>query len=89
MDPAEVAFIVRKRGTSLAALARANGLSSSAIRYALKYPARRAEEALIAFLGLPPIRVFPDRYDAQGTRRVGRWAKRVPAISSRRRIPGQ
>ena len=59
----------------MAALSREAGLSETAIRVALRRPFRRAEEALIGFLGVPPHHIFPGRYDASGTRLVTRGRK--------------
>ena len=77
----------------MAELSRDAGLSETAIRVALSRPFRRAEEVLIAFLKLPPNKIWPDRYDATGTRTVrhGRRATRGRAgnNSGNRRTKGQ
>ena len=88
--PLKIRHLVEDRGTSLAALARSNGMSDAAIRYALKYPARRAEEVLSTFLELPPNVLFPDRYDKRGRRRV-RFAGLGPyrSLSALQRKKGQ
>ena len=85
MHPADIVAAVKKTGTSLSALARLNGLSDAAIRYSLRPPAKRAEEALIAHLGLPPQRIWPDRYSTTGVRLI----RRRRSSSAQPRAKGQ
>ena len=89
MHPIDITAAVHKRGTNLAALARTNGLSSSALNYALKYPAKRAEAVLANFLGVAPRVLWPDRYDVQGNRLVTLGRPSGTRISAHRRARGQ
>ena len=90
MRPLKIRHLVEEKGTTLAALARSNSMSNAALRYALKYPSRRAEDVLSSFLGIAPHVLFPDRYDKRGRRRV-RFAGLGPSrtISARRLAEGQ
>lgn len=68
MHPEDIKASVRKKGTTLTALAVANGLSPSACRKALKVPCPRADEAIARCIGKPLHQIWPQRYDRQGNR---------------------
>lgn len=93
MHRADVIAAIKKRGTSMAELSRNAGLSETAVRVSLDRPFLRAEEVVIGFLKLPPKKIWPDRYDAEGNRtvRLGRRATRNRAgnNSDNRRSRGQ
>ncbi len=72
MNRHDIVAAVKKGGTNVVQLALANGLSKSAIHYAIKKPSERAETVLIGFLKKPAHEVFPDRYDRTGQRLVRR-----------------
>lgn len=59
---------VRRRKTTLAALARANDLSPSTCSLALVRPSPSGERVIAQFLGIPPNQLWPDRYDHLGCR---------------------
>jgi Ner family transcriptional regulator len=54
------------RGSSMARLADDNGVSRPALYFALKRPSLRCERIIASFLGVPPHKIWPDRYDAHG-----------------------
>lgn len=60
---------VRRRGITLTQLALDNDLSPAACRVALIRPFHRAEQAIAAFIGVPARKIWPDRYDPDGTPR--------------------
>lgn len=64
--PEDVKAAVRKTGSSLTALALANGLSESALRRALLTPWPRAQAIIAKHLGRKPQAIWPSRYDARG-----------------------
>ncbi len=72
MDRHDIVAAVKRGKTNLVQLALANGLSRSAIHFALIKPSRQAEQVLIGFLDKPAHEVFPDRYDRNGARTVRR-----------------
>ena len=79
MDPIDITAAVHKKGLTLVKISRDAGLSMSACGYAIKYPSRRAEAAIAAATGLHPHKIWPDRYDATGRRRI-----RMPRTGSPR-----
>lgn len=68
MHPEDIKASVRKQGTTLTALAVANGLSPSACRKALKVPCPRADKAIARCIGKPLHLIWPQRYDRLGNR---------------------
>ena len=64
--PEDVKAAIRKRGSTLTALALANGLSESAVRRALICPWPKVQAVIAQHLGLRPIEIWPTRYDARG-----------------------
>ena len=68
MHPEDIKASVRKTGTTLTALALANGLSPSACRKALSVPCPRADRAISECIGKPLHKIWPDRYDRAGNR---------------------
>ncbi len=73
----DIKAAVRKRGTTLAALARSAGIPPSACQNALKAPHSHGEAVISEFLGIPMRELWPDRFDAQGRRIHG---TRLPAV---------
>lgn len=67
--PEDIKAAVRKRGATLADVARQAGLGSAALRLALTVPREQAEAAIAAFLGLPPVAIWPSRYHHTGERK--------------------
>jgi Ner family transcriptional regulator len=64
--PEDVKAAVRKTGTTLTALALANGLSESAVRRTLRCPWPKVQGLIARHLGLRPQDIWPSRYDARG-----------------------
>lgn len=65
--PADIIAALRKRGTTLAAVSRAAGLSSSTLSNALSRPWPKGEILISQAIGVPPHTVWPSRYyDRQG-----------------------
>lgn len=66
--PEDIKTAVRKRGRTLADVARDAGLAGSALRLALTLPRTEAEAAIAAFLNVHPMVIWPSRYDSAGER---------------------
>lgn len=68
----DIKAAVRKKGTSLTALAQDNGLSESACRASLRRPQPAADKVISDFLGVPLCKLWPSRYGREGQRlRIG------------------
>jgi Ner family transcriptional regulator len=59
---ADIIAGLRKKGTSLAALSRAAGLSSSTLANALVRPWPKGEFLIAEALGVHPSEIWPERY---------------------------
>lgn len=59
---ADIIAGLRKKGTSLAALSRAAGLSSSTLANALTRPWPKGEFLIAEALGVHPSEIWPERY---------------------------
>ena len=59
---ADIIAGLRKKGTSLAALSRAAGLSSSTLANALIRPWPKGEFLIAEALGVHPSEIWPERY---------------------------
>ncbi len=73
MHPADIKAAVEKKGSNLTKIALDAGLSESACRMALrnKYvPA--GERAIAAYLNIAPHKLWPNRYDRDDNRVIGR-----------------
>jgi len=60
--PADVIAALRKRGTTLAAVSRAAGLSSSTLANALTRPWPKGEWLIADRLEIHPAEIWPSRY---------------------------
>jgi len=67
--PEDIKAEIRKRGVTLADIARSAGIGGNALRLALTLPRRDAERAIAGFLGLHPKITWPSRYHANGRRK--------------------
>lgn len=67
--PEDIKAAVRKRGTTLAAIAKAAGIKGNALRHALTVPRADAERAIAKFLDVHPMTIWPSRYDSDGSRK--------------------
>ncbi|MCS2156754.1 helix-turn-helix domain-containing protein [Scandinavium sp. H11S7] len=63
---ADVIASLRKKGTSLAALSRASGLSSSTLANALTRPWPKGEHLIAEAIGVHPAVIWPSRYVRDG-----------------------
>ncbi|MGR3760927.1 helix-turn-helix domain-containing protein [Roseobacteraceae bacterium NS-SX3] len=64
--PAEILAAVRKRGQSLASIARAHGIAPRTASKALQQPCYAGEQAIADFLGCAAHEIWPNRYDKDG-----------------------
>ncbi len=60
--PADIIAGLRKRGTTLAALSRDSGLSSSTLANALNRPWPKGERLIAEALKVKPSEIWPSRY---------------------------
>ncbi|CDH00405.1 helix-turn-helix domain-containing protein [Xenorhabdus bovienii] len=60
--PAEIICALRKRGTTLAALSRESGLSSSTLANTLSRPWPKGEWIIATRLEMDPAEIWPSRY---------------------------
>ena len=67
--PEDIKARIRKRGTTLAAVARRAGMTDASVRIALSLPRAEAERVIAAALGVHPMVIWPSRYHADGERR--------------------
>jgi len=67
--PEDIKAAVRKRGITLADVARGARLGEAALRLALTLPRSEAEKAIAAALDVHPMEIWPSRYHADGARR--------------------
>lgn len=74
--PEDVRAMVRKRGTTLTALAARNGLHPSALSHSLRRCIPTANRAIARYLGLNPSKLWPQWFDDAGERRSTRRANR-------------
>lgn len=65
---------IRKRGSTMNALARERGLPTSTVRNALTRPVFSGEVAIAEFLGVPAHQLWPDRWTSDGRRIRPRYA---------------
>lgn len=63
---ADIVAAVRKRGSSLAELARGNGLHEGTLHAALGYPRKPSNAIIAAFIGKSLHELWPDWFDASG-----------------------
>ncbi|CAM3856259.1 helix-turn-helix domain-containing protein [Rahnella victoriana] len=65
--PADIIAALRKKGTTLAAVSRAAGLSSSTLSNALSRPWPKGEMLIAQAIGVQPSLIWPSRYFDQET----------------------
>lgn len=70
--PADIIAGLRKKGTYLAALSRASGLSSSTLANALTRPWPKGEHLIAEALGVDPSVIWPERYVGKDGKKVER-----------------
>lgn len=82
-DPAErrawIRYQLARRGLTLAALSRKQGLHRNVAQAALARPYPRMERVIARVIGMQPHEIWPERYDAAGkpNRRPGRPSKQT------------
>lgn len=67
--PEDIKAAVRKRGYTLTALGASNGLSRQAMSLVLVRPWAEAEDVIARFLDVPPAKIWPSRYNSNGSRK--------------------
>ncbi|ATC78638.1 TPA: helix-turn-helix domain-containing protein [Proteus mirabilis] len=60
--PADIIASLKKKGTTLAEVSRAAGLSSSTLSNALSRPWPKGEQIIAKELDIPPSTIWPERY---------------------------
>lgn len=85
LHPEDVKAAIRKRGTTLTALAHEHGYDASAIGLALRRPWPAVEAIIARAIGATPQAIWPSRYDAQG-RPLSRPKRRGPLRRRHRQI---
>ncbi|AYD43183.1 helix-turn-helix domain-containing protein [Yersinia rochesterensis] len=74
--PADIIAAIHKKGSSLSAISRSSGLSSSTLTNALKRPWPKGEYIIASFLDVHPSEIWPTRYyDPHSGKRINREDK--------------
>lgn len=68
--PADIIAALHKKGTSLAALSRDSGLSSSTLANALSRPWPKGELLIAQAIGVTPSEIWPQRYFTENGRLI-------------------
>ncbi|MDT8852653.1 helix-turn-helix transcriptional regulator [Pantoea dispersa] len=84
--PADIIAALRKRGTSLAALSRQSGLSSSTLANALSRPWPKGEWLIATALKVHPSEIWPSRYFDPVTQRLLDRKKRIRSPQDLKKI---
>lgn len=82
---ADIVAAVRKRGSSLAELARANRMHDGSLRAALTYPRTPSNKIIAAFIGAPLHEIWPDWFDPSGALVIRSRRARRPSTQKRAR----
>lgn len=67
-SPAEIRYMLNRKGLTFADVDRKFGLKDGASRKTARQPHQPGEHAIAEALSLSPRRIWPSRYDARGTR---------------------
>lgn len=87
MHPEDIKAAIRKRGSNLTSLAEAVGLHKQSITAAIHARvSARAEKAIADFLDMPAAKIWPSRYNKDGTRIALRHANADAAKAAARKI---
>jgi|GEM_PF-64871 len=84
--PADIIAALRKRGTSMAALSRQSGLSSSTLANALSRPWPKGEWLIANALNVHPSEIWPSRYFDPVTSRLLDRKKRIRSPQDLKKI---
>jgi len=69
MHPEDIKALIRKRGSNITALAATAGLNKQSIATAIHARvSARAEQAIADFLEMPAAKIWPSRYNKDGSR---------------------
>ncbi|WP_145589803.1 helix-turn-helix domain-containing protein [Yersinia rochesterensis] len=80
--PADIIAAIRKKGSSLSAVSRNSGLSSSTLTNALTRPWPKGEYIIADFLDVHPSEIWPTRYyDPYSGEKINREARIRKKIS--------
>lgn len=81
--PADIIAALHKRHTTLAALSRKAGLSSSTLANALARPWPKGEQLIAEALGVPASEIWPNRYfNSQGQLIPRKIRERNPLLNA-------
>ena len=81
--PADIIAAIRKKGSTLSAVSRSSGLSSSTLTNALTRPWPKGEYIIADFLDIHPSEIWPTRYyDQNSGEKINREAKIRKKINS-------
>lgn len=84
LNPEIIKARIHMKGGSLSGLARKNGMKPVTLRRAIRRNDCPAAEMVIAnYLNISPFKLWPDRYDAEGVRIIGRGRKSRRNTASR------
>lgn len=69
---ADIVAAVHKQGTTFQKLSLSLGYNDGVLRNALNFPAPKYERQIAEFLGTTPQKIWPSRYNVDGTPKSGR-----------------
>ena len=75
--PADIVAALRKRGTSLARLSRLHKYSDNSLSVAMGRPWPKVETIIAKAVGVPPQKIWPSRYHADGTSKKDSGVRRA------------
>lgn len=81
---ADIKAALEKRGWSLRKLSISHEYEPGSLRAVLHKPWPRAEQLLAEVIGVPPQRIWPTRYHADGTPKSGRGERGLGRAKSKR-----
>ncbi|WP_130833637.1 helix-turn-helix domain-containing protein [[Erwinia] mediterraneensis] len=81
--PADIIAALRKKGTSLAAVSRQAGLSSSTLANALSRPWPKGEWIIAEAINIHPSEIWPSRYYDPVTKRLLDRKKLIRSVRNR------
>ncbi len=84
--PADIIAALRKKGTSLAALSRDSGLSSSTLANALTRPWPKGEWLIAKAIKVHPAEIWPSRYFDPATNALLDRKKRIRSPKDRHKL---
>lgn len=81
--PVQIKCAVLLKGKTLASLSLKAGLCADACSKAIHVPFPAGEEAIAEFLDIPACELWPDRFNADGSRKNSRLHKYIESRRSR------